>query len=228
MGSVFVYHVSTLRLQKVRALLEHGIGERRAEGFGRLAINWQIHHKLECNETALDEPAPGITLSPEAGAATTLATRMVARLLRQKLDRRVIELANDVSANEGESTVMKPAPRKAQLSRLRSVIADALMQSPPALSLVADYLNDIAQRATARKQYEHARLQGQNLLEWLKTVLTRVDEQAWTAFFRLRSDDLRGIGGITPALADSLRREYLLRYVDAVLVRATKQNRQEE
>ncbi len=228
MGSVFVYHISTINRQKIHALLERGIGERRAEGFGRLAINWQTQYELPCDTTAPESPGEARQLSSEASIATTLVTRMVVRLFRQKLDRKVIELAKSVGTGGGKSAVMESAPRNAQLSRLRGVIADALMQSPPALSRVTRYLDDVEQRATARKQYEHARLAQQNLLEWLRATLAKADEQAWRDFFQFRSDDLSGIGGITPALTDALRHEYILRYVDAVLARAAKHNRQEE
>ncbi|MGH9850948.1 MAG: type III-D CRISPR-associated RAMP protein Csx10 [Blastocatellia bacterium] len=226
MGSVFVYQVNgTLNRQRVNTLLERGIGERRAEGFGRLAINWQAEEELTLDTF---QPTPtGARPAPLTGAAQEMAQLMAARLLRQHLDRKVVELANQIGRARGrQGFVMANPPPNSQLARLRSVLHEALRQSPPDPGKVEIYLKDIGERAVTRRQFENARIEEKPLLRWLTEKL-RTAEAGFQKSFDVESANLRGVGGVKPGLTEKLRHEYLLRFVDAVLARAAKQKREE-
>lgn len=226
MGSVFVYQVNAaLDRQRINTLLERGIGERRAEGFGRLAIDWQSEEELTLDEL---QPTPTVARAePLTGAAQATAQLMAARLLRQQLDRKVAELANQIGQARGkQGFVMANPPRNSQLARLRGVIHEALRQSPPDLGKVEGYLKDIGERAAARRQFENARIEGTTLLHWLTATL-QTAEAVFRKRFDVESASLRGVGGSKPELTEKLRHEYLLRLVDAVLARAAKQAREE-
>lgn len=249
MGSVFVYGVAALKRATVNRLLERGIGERRAEGFGRLAINWQTEDELTVDKTKANPP-PAL-LQPLSGAAATAAQLMVNRLLRQQLDRKVTELANRVGLGRGKPGVMDHPPRNSQIARLRAIVHEALRAAPADLAKAEDYLGDlnqipqalstlpprlrkvgyylagISERAAARRQFERARIAQHNLRSWLEAVLQQSSEANWKKMFAINEADLRGLGGIKPQLSEELRYEYLLRFIDAVLARAAKQAREE-
>src|SRR6266545_60953 len=82
-GSVLVFTASGVSPQKIIALLEKGIGERRAEGFGRLAINWQSEAKLkkEDEERIREQERKNYTPKNIALAAGTPEAKIAERVI---------------------------------------------------------------------------------------------------------------------------------------------------
>jgi len=224
MGSVFVFafdkpSCDIHKLQaKLRDLELRGIGERRAEGFGRVAVNWHTKAELEVDRTQPRPPLSTFTISPGSDSEKLLR-RMAERLLRRRLDERLVARANQIH-------IVNP-PSNAQLSRLRNILHDELMKETPNPQRALDFLNTVRERNTARKQFERARVGTKTLLNWLEEILQATDENAWKSWLGFQPTDARTVGNVRVELTDRLRIEYLLRLVDAVLARAAKERRKE-
>jgi CRISPR-associated protein Csx10 len=223
MGSVFVYEKPDMEDQELKERLQkleaEGIGERRAEGFGRVAVNWQTEAELRVDPT---RPKPTIQTTPISSGSDgeVLLKRMAERMLRQRLDERLVTRANAICIDN--------APHNSQLSRLRNILHDELMKEQPDSQRVRDFLDQIRERNTARKQFERARIDSTPLLEWLEDTLQKTEENAWKTLLGFQPGDACRVGGLTAALTDALRIEYVLRFIDAVLARAIKDRRKEE
>lgn len=222
MGSVFVFDAPQVAdpsawEQKLRELEWNGIGERRAEGFGRVAVNWQNEAKLDLRKP--QEKTPRAIIFGDT-ASQEVAERMAKRMLRRQLD--------DLIISQGNRPKLQQMPKNSQIARLRNVIHRELMQSQPGLSGVVEYLSDVKARRTPRQQYERARVGEASLLNWLEAKLQLGNADAWSQWFGFNSDQIKSIGSVSPTLTEQLRTEYLLRYLEVVLARATKQARDED
>jgi CRISPR-associated protein Csx10 len=217
MGSVFVYGPPNCGLDKLRALEMQGIGERRAEGFGRLAINWlrEAEWKVDLTAASRTISAAGI---PPGSESERLLKQMAERMLRQRLDERLIAKVHAIEINN--------QPSNAQLHRLRHIIHDELMKPEPNPRRVLAFLGDVKERNTARKQFQRARIGTRTLLEWMEETLKANDGQ-WNSLFGWQPSDLPQVGGVKAELTHTLRTEYILRFIDAVLARAAKKGRRE-
>jgi CRISPR-associated protein Csx10 len=220
-GSVFVFDLERpVTASELAPLLSVGLGERRAEGFGRVAVNWHAQHALL---TPPDESvAPTVTQEqPEApsivlrGDGERLAREMSERRLRQQLDRR---LAVVVQSN---ACRIYGAPSKAQLARLRTITLNAL----PARNVqrVAEFLSDSKLKSRAREQYRTARIGEGRLLGWLQERLTQ-PETIWRIIGAADLKPLK-LGNIAADFTPTgdLAHEYTLRLIAAVLHRAAKE-----
>jgi len=231
MGSVLVYHLtagSSLDKNLLARLEAQGIGERRVEGFGRLAFNCNKREKLSVQpKSSVPMKAPEI----KDEESRAIAGRIVARIFQQRLESKLIASAKTVSGYlAGDEDKKKDLPRNAQISRFRSVILNELMKENEKIELqkVKNYLSDIESRKSAREQFEKARIKSKSLLEWLKKILDdKSDDQDYSkkleALFGFSIRDVLGIGGIKPQLNEPLYKRYLLRYIDAILASAVKE-----
>lgn len=150
-------------------------------------------------------------------ASRELAERMLERMLRRRLDERLIAASSLVKVD--------PPPRNAQLSRLRNIIHDELMSTSPSPQRIGDFLNDIKQRPTARKQFERARVGHSHLLHWLHQTYQKTSESEWKALLGFQSEDRHKLGNVQAEITDTLRAEYILRFIDSVLARAAKERK---
>ncbi len=106
MGSVLVYAISgdqndslSKLLKKLKELEEEGIGEGKAEGFGRLAFNWHVAERIEVEGPIRTNYLPKqITIKDDESkkAAQTMVTRLFQRRLEAKLAARAVEYASVV------------------------------------------------------------------------------------------------------------------------------------
>jgi CRISPR-associated protein Csx10 len=218
MGSVFVYDAPASDVSsKLRELEALGIGERRAEGFGRVAVNWHTEPKLRVEKPV--PPSPPIALTITEPSSQTLAQRMAERLLRKRLDELVVAKANEIQIIN--------SPSNAQLSRLRNIIHDELMKEKPERQRLSGFLDGVRKRSTARRQFERARVGATPLLKWLDDTLQITDESRWKSLLGFRPEHARKVGGVEAILTDALRTEYILRLIDAVLSRTAKKSKKE-
>lgn len=207
MGSVFVFGAPSVSSDQIKTLESLGIGERRAEGFGRVAVNWlnQATYALQQEKVA---PPPSTQFErPEAlialSESNTAAAQMLKRLARRDLDGMVIEQASQIVVNN--------PPSASQLSRLRNRIADMLFKNETSGERLTDSLNSIQERKTAARQFDRARVGTQSLIEWIKETLSNTQ---WTT----RWGKVEGNYGF----------EYTLRLIDAVLARSIKNLQKKE
>ncbi|MEM9758086.1 MAG: RAMP superfamily CRISPR-associated protein [Pseudomonadota bacterium] len=167
-GSVFVVSASQQALQKLE---EAGLGERRPEGFGRLAVApWKW---TECDR----KPPPSVSAAPTAQSETlvdpqaaALARRILDAWLTRTLDRQILDTALSLAG-------VSRAPHKSQLARVRLHIRRTLDALPlnddtDGALLVKEqdrltaFLKALPQHA--QTQFERARLGDGSLLDWLQ------------------------------------------------------------
>lgn len=219
MGSVLVFSAPTFSQSQLRELEDQGIGERRAEGFGRIAVNWHVREPV-----LRIDPKPIEPLSPPRAIAAgtegeALAKQMVERMLRRRLDSAITKQANMLGR-----MVRQPSP--SQLSRVQAVILDALEQSPGEgrMRLTSHFVG-IQDRQTARRQFTKDRVSGRTLLEWLQFRVSDASD-IWNEL-QIQEANLPRVGTVMGALTDQLAYEYNLRLIHEVLALAAKDKRRE-
>ncbi|MGB0384009.1 MAG: type III-D CRISPR-associated RAMP protein Csx10 [Ardenticatenaceae bacterium] len=221
-GSVFVFTASQpISADTLHRLEWQGIGERRAEGFGRLVFNWQREEELKvvCDkqeETAQELP----TLS---GLSQELGQKMAERLLRRDLDQ---NLRKRINALE----IVSP-PSNAQLSRMRVIARDALPTGD--VQRLLKLLKSIRERKASNDQFEQARIKdgsglNKRLVRWLKEHLEK-PEEIWSELSARNLKRQLALNVIsTTENNEALAREYTIRLIDGVLAKATQERRSKE
>ncbi|RMD60663.1 hypothetical protein D6833_09370, partial [Candidatus Parcubacteria bacterium] len=208
-GSVFVYPAQDDLLERLQSLETSGIGERRAEGFGRIAVNW--HRAAEI--TPVEKPAPSkpLPFTLQSDDSVRLAQRMVERMLRQKLDRALIAAVN-------RSKIQNP-PSNAQLSRMRIVARRALSQNDA--QVIIRHLDRM--KKAARDQFQRAKVGNGNerLDDWLRARAENV-QGIWN-LLQVNQNQRPVLGGIQPEWTETLALEYTVRLLDRVLQKAQKE-----
>jgi len=184
---------------------EQGVGERRAEGFGRVAINWFTQATVprvpvDEEEEKSEEPVE-ITLSTESAK---LARRMAFRHYRSQLD---MVLLSKLAALKIEGT----QPTNSQLSRLRITVRQALKDED--LSKIPEHIKELKSAGT---QFERARVDGKRLSDWLKKP-----EELWDDYFAKHAPAAT-LAGVTVIADQSIKTEYVARLIDALLRNASK------
>lgn len=218
MGSVFVcrYQGSDSQglEQKLQELKATGVGERRYDGFGRIAVNWhttlpilRVEGENELDEDELPEPR-----SIQSAPGTAIAQTMTRRLLQQRLEQWNMEQANRLG-----SRIQKPS--NSQLSRLRQIIQDALRQKPKeGRERLDNYFLSLEKRQKTRQQFGADRIDGRPLLDWLRF---RVNDEKKIKE-EVGESPLPAIGTVEAAWTDELVYRSNLLLVDTVLARALK------
>ena len=209
-GSTFVFPAGSFAPDDLRRLAESGIGERRAEGFGRLAVNWQGHIKLHWEKAEKPEVAK-VALSEESKA---LAQQMANRRLRLLLDRKLAAAVN--SARLGAQR-----PQNSQLSRVRSATQQALVTGN-----FDDLMKHLANLKGARGQFEKARVGNIPLDRWIEERAKNLDVE--TQLQLGQPPSLPEVAGQKAQLTDKLKVEYTARLIDGVMKKAAKLNQEEE
>ncbi|MEC4807355.1 MAG: RAMP superfamily CRISPR-associated protein [Jaaginema sp. PMC 1079.18] len=117
-GSVVVFESEDIEIisEQIRRLETYGIGERREDGFGRIAVNWLNNEYIQVKLAKLSSPSSLPPLRSEG--SQLLAEQMAQRLLEQKLEQYLQKKVGYLSLDEGISN--------SQLSRLQSVARQSL------------------------------------------------------------------------------------------------------
>lgn len=210
-GSVLVFDTDEVPdEEKLALLLWQGIGERRAEGFGRVAVNWQTADELTIDTILLEKPVRSTAITSDD--AQEVGQRMLQRMLDQRLESALVQRANELG-----DKITKPS--KSQLNGLRAVIQQALRQTPDeGRRAIENYLNSLEERKTTREQFGRDRIDGGTIIEWVRKRASD-KTQIWQ---ELNIDKTLQLGDLQAKLDASQAYEYNLRLVDAVLARAAK------
>jgi len=210
-GTVVVFKNVDLNSAQIQQLETQGIGDRRAEGFGRIVVNW-----LEASELQARLPNPlGSSNRPSlrSEASHLLAEQMAERLLQQKLEQELQKKVGYLTLEEGISN--------SQLSRLELVARQALPTGD--YHLVLSLINNLPSNAT--NQFERTKIGTKNfkeqLDEWLKNPTSWIsnlqDLEVRIADVERKLDDER-------AKQDKLAEKYTLRLIMAVAKKAKEKN----
>ncbi|WP_041234016.1 RAMP superfamily CRISPR-associated protein [Cylindrospermum stagnale] len=208
-GSVFVYENAQINPEKINILETEGIGERREEGFGRVAVNWCTEKKITAKK-----PQIKVTLTKpqfKTPESCELAREIGERILRQKLEQLLLTQIELHRLQVNQMT-------NSQLSRLIIVARQALDKNSrePLDSLFSQLTQN------ARSQYEGTKLGNQSLKKTIKQWLDSPRKWMGTEI----QDIL--IGDEKCSLSDSLAMEYTLRLIMAVAKNATKEKADEQ
>jgi CRISPR-associated protein Csx10 len=207
-GSVFVYRASEADKKSLKQMEQEGFGERRTEGFGRVAINWYTRAELQRRPFSRDESSSSPTLYKEE--SKRLAHCMAERRLRLVLDRKLLEALSWLR--------IENAPKNAQLSRLRLAVRQAWRQNDP--KLVVEHMKSLK---GAKAQFERARVGNKKLLSWL---IDGIDQRTlWKDY--LKPDECPRIAGVNSEATETIKVEYTMRLLDALLQRTTREERSE-
>ncbi len=214
-GSVFVYESDDTLLKNLHDLEKSGIGERRAEGFGRIAVNWHGAAQAQAVDASMSHVHLTWTETDTLQAdSARLAETMVKRMLTEKLDRALVQAVNRLSIDVSNQ------PQNTQLSRMRVIVRRALTQKN--IQVIRDHLSRM--RRAASSQFQRARVGGQSLTDWLSNdwLAGPGQEQGIWKALKVSEDDLPSIGAVRAALTDELALEYTVRLIDGVLRKALK------
>jgi CRISPR-associated protein Csx10 len=202
-GSAIVFEGIEINKAQIEQLEANGIGERREDGFGRVAVNWLQEKQFQAS---LPNSSSSNNLPSLDSKSRLLAEQMAERIVRNKLEQ---QLQKQLSY-----LVLKGDITNSQLSRLESVARQGLTSCSrlPVFRLLR-YLP-----SNARRQFNQARVSDKPLdrqiYEWLRKP------KSWVS----NPQDLEvNIAGITKGLSHRLAREYTLRLIMAVAKKATKE-----
>jgi CRISPR-associated protein Csx10 len=211
-GSAFVLPGGADESQ-VAKLQNKGIGLRRDDGFGRIAVNWQglpaIRLTEPPKESRGDPPKLGV-------AGRQVADRMASRLLRDYLERLLLELIGDY----GER--LKGLPSPAQLSRVRLAARRAYLENR--LGAIDEHLNSL--RRTAQQQWSGASISSEPLLGWLKEQV-KLNDKGFENLFKVNMNQLPSVAGRRAALTADLRTEFIARFIDGLMKYAVREKKRQ-
>lgn len=215
MGSVFVYPADQLDPSDLSPLMETGVGERCVDGFGCIAVNWHARAQYKFTDTPekKDDIKGAFPLSP---ASQKLASVMAERLLRHMLEQ---NLVTEVNRYEFKGSLTNH-----QLARLRNILRKALDENTPVEKVVPAFFTNL--KDTAKNQWHNTRL-----FKGGRTTGTRLD--MWMEERAMKQDGLDLLKTDVPQVAgqvrnpdQSLKSEFTLRLMEAVVDRAMKLNKE--
>jgi CRISPR-associated protein Csx10 len=216
-GSVFKVEAS-VDAKELENLQHKGIGERRAEGFGRVMVNQDLP------VIEKDDPWPDPVAATKTGSeksdglsANPTAELMVTRLARKDLDEKVIHTVRQMTED------YKGNIPSSQLSRWRVVIRTAIDKKN-----IAELQKFLAESKgkTGWKKMEKARVKPggapQRLTEWMEEWIE--NPAKLQEVLKPQIDQRFSLGDNSFKFNDELNLEYRLRLLDAVLAVMAKKN----
>ncbi|MGH7452863.1 MAG: hypothetical protein ACRENG_16055, partial [bacterium] len=221
-GSVFVYDATKIKYDDLKGVIERGLGERRNEGFGRIAVNW--HARKSWKQAEFKAEASNERFELRAGSESfKLAERMAENRLREKLDWKLIWLISHIDWKKEETNLQKLSP--AQLSHMRLAAKQAFNKKD--LRIIASRVKQIKELKNASERWGRVRLDEERLLDWI-TKWTSLPEADFMRAFDLRQDSLPQVAGVQAELSENLRREYCARVIDGAIKKAIKELQKRE
>lgn len=215
MGSVFVYPSDALDPNKLANFEKNGLGERLADGFGRIAVNWHRYPKLTAQKIEGASKSDPITLSLETHSGQ-LAQRIVEYQLRREVEVKLFQkiATLDITGSEASRT---------QLSRVRLAARRALEKK--SLAELETFLTTIKGKS-AEQTLQRCRVGTQTLHDWLTTHLDPA-KIIKTLEWQTTSSPAMGTISIDLTTDQALQIEYTARLVEGVVKREIDKQRQQ-
>ncbi|MEG4576349.1 CRISPR-associated protein Csx10 [Microcoleus sp. N3A4] len=216
-GTAIVFEGVEIDESQIQQLEAQGIGERREDGFGRIAVNLLKEKEFLAR---LAKPSSSSTSLKKEGSRL-LAEQMAQRLLEQKLEEALQKKVGYLTLQKKvECLTLQEGISNSQLSRLQSVARQGLPNGD--CSLVVSLLNNLPSKA--KNQFERTKIGDksfrQQLDEWLENPTDWIQgiDPVKIAGIERKFDDDR-------AREDKLAEKYTLRLIMAVAKKATKEKK---
>jgi len=207
-GSVMVFEGFEMNKPQLKQLEAYGIGERREDGFGRLAVNWLQGKKFTVSlPSSTTSSLPPLTKE----GSHLLAEQMAQRLLEQKLEQYLHKNVGYFRLDEGISN--------SQLSRLQSVARQGLPNGD--CSLVISLLNNLP--SNAKSQFDRTKIGNKSFRQQLDEWLGNPTD--WIHGIEVKIADVERKFDDDRARQDKLAEKYTLRLIMAVAKKATKEKK---
>ncbi|MEH1966535.1 type III-D CRISPR-associated RAMP protein Csx10 [Nostoc sp.] len=215
-GSVFVFELENFSLtpEQIQAIEIKGIGERRTEGFGRVAINWlnQEKFQLKLPNKSSSISLPGL----QTDISYTLAAQMAERLLHKKIEK-ALQTYLGYQSIKGEIC-------NSQLSRLELVAKQAVTTGD--CNLVLSLLNNLPPHGSS--QFEKAKIgeNNQSLKQQLENWLSHPNYWYWVSNkqeLKVKVANVERSINDEFAISNKLAEKYTLRLIMALAKKATKE-----
>jgi CRISPR-associated protein Csx10 len=200
-GSVFILTGPEPDPDQIRLLEQNGMGERRAEGYGRLAFD---AHGLwaDCpkKELKLDHKTDDIPLT-EDSVSGQLARRMVDRLWPIQARQTVSQVSQRIA-----QSIERPTP--SQLQGLADQVKQTRRKdSTQALDRLVVYLHHLAERQVTRDQFHADTIEDEtlgpeaNFLDWMKHLVQDIQDESRDHYliqnlWKNPEEAFQGLGGI--------------------------------
>ncbi|RUS98581.1 CRISPR-associated RAMP protein Csx10 [Dulcicalothrix desertica PCC 7102] len=211
-GSVFVFDEFSITPEQIQQLETQGIGERRVEGFGRIAVNWLSQPEVKVRKAKKDVALNSPQLKTDE--ARSLAAQMAERLLVQKIEQALQKFI--------ARTEIKGDISNSQLSRLQIFARKALSNGD--CDLVLSLINNIP--ANAKRQFEKAEVNNTSLNFILDEWLKKPTDWTWVSNkdkLKAQVADAERSFNDEFAIESKLAEKYTLRLIMALAKKATKE-----
>ncbi|MBX3038607.1 MAG: hypothetical protein KF758_16975 [Anaerolineales bacterium] len=223
-GSVFEVNAN-VDDAKLSDLAKSGLGERRAEGFGWIAVNLLIPESVKDEDWSTQRPMIDTlnnNVNNSLGQNHT-ANLMLKRLASREFDEAVIHAAREMTRD------YKGSIPNSQLSRWRVIVRDLLDKRNDKggfkLTRLLKFIEN-SKGKTGWQKMEKARVKIQNetprLTEWLDEFLKQPDKLFQV--LPIKADYKKSLGENEYKITDEINIEYRLRLIDAVLAIMMKKN----
>jgi CRISPR-associated protein Csx10 len=227
-GSVFVFSAKPEIEPEVLKKLElSGLGERTAEGFGRLAF--EVDQKDSYDFEDLKFSVNKTELTDLSDAEKAIADLMMKRLMRRELDQMLMSAALTAIRVYQPKTVPN-----SQLSRWRVNLRNAIgmKDSVERVKKIRDlYRKESDRNSSAWQKMVRARVmigdKSVRITEWLDALLTN-PSGVWGMLDKKARKPAYSIGKIPLMIDEKIESEYSLRFIDAVFASVAKKNAQDK
>jgi len=205
-GGVFVYNESEIDKDMLEKARMFGIGLRRAEGFGRIAVNW--HGQPTITRKSLSEPRKSRKTPKLSANSISMAEKLVERLWREVLNDKLADALQKLE-------IRRTGITGSQLERLRNVSHKMWFNNDEKVLL--DYIHGI--KDIAKSQLESTKVDSKNLYEWLSDDFCN---KIWED--RLKPDHEPKLGDVKlpEETLKKLKVEYSARLLDGLIKKVLK------
>lgn len=208
-GSVFVYNADELDEDTFKKASESGIGQRRSEGFGRIAVNWHLEESLQ--KKSLVEENIRYREQKLSVKSSKMVESILERLWRDALDEK---LGSIISSGSSKITAAEVA--SSQLQRLRAVAHEMWFEKSD--EKLKEYMANL--KKPAKSQIESAKVGSKSLYQWLEDDFLKYN--AWDNWEILKKRFEIGGVKLSDEALEELKIEYNARLLDKMLRRTLK------
>jgi len=228
-GSVIAFApANPLTVASVAELEAQGLGERRVEGFGRVAFDWQLDDELKVQIGALHTAPPGTSQGALSAAGSMIAQRMAKRLLNEMIAAHIQVFLRDKLIDHPTNLARLQPLKNSQLGRIRVLVRQALNAPTPNAALVRDGLERF--KPVSRTQLESARFGSISFAQWLHKLLSppTTDAHPVWAELGIGQDSAPCVAGVSGSMSEAGADEAALRLIETVCVAISRQRRRDE